>query len=83
MKLQGQVAIVTGGGHGIGRAIALRFAEEGAAVALCGTQKQALEETATEIRGHGGRALAQIADVADESAVRSFVSATVGAFRSD
>jgi len=80
MKLQDQVAIVTGGGHGIGRAIALRFAKEGAAVALCGTQEQPLEETASEIRGHGGRALAQIADVADESAVRSFVSATVDAF---
>jgi NAD(P)-dependent dehydrogenase (short-subunit alcohol dehydrogenase family) len=80
MKLQGQVAIVTGGGHGIGRAIALRFANEGAALALCGTQKEPLDATAAEITAQGGRALAMITDVADESAVRAFVRATLDRF---
>ncbi|HEY6194560.1 MAG TPA: SDR family NAD(P)-dependent oxidoreductase, partial [Candidatus Eisenbacteria bacterium] len=53
MKLAGKVAIVTGGGHGLGRAIALRFAAEGAAVALTGTGRERLEATAAEIVAAG------------------------------
>ena len=76
-KLAGQVAIVTGGGHGIGRAIALRFAAEGAALVLTGTGYQALEATAGELRGNGVRATAMLADVADEAAVVRLVGATI------
>ena len=76
-KLAGQVAIVTGGGHGIGRAIALRFAAEGAALMLGGTGREALEATAQEIRGSGVRATAMLADVADEAAVVRLVEATI------
>jgi NAD(P)-dependent dehydrogenase (short-subunit alcohol dehydrogenase family) len=80
MKLAGKVAIVTGGGHGLGRAIALRFAAEGAAVALTGTGRERLEATAAEIVAAGGRSLAVVADVASEPAVTKLVESTVREF---
>jgi NAD(P)-dependent dehydrogenase (short-subunit alcohol dehydrogenase family) len=80
MKLSGRVAIVTGGGRGLGRAIALRFAKEGAAVVVTGTGREHLEVTAREIGADGGRSLAVVADVANESDVSRMVEATVHEF---
>ncbi|AJP02963.1 short-chain dehydrogenase [Streptomyces cyaneogriseus subsp. noncyanogenus] len=72
--LDGQVALVTGAGGGIGRGIALRFAEEGAAVALhCRTAVEAAREVAARVRGLGGRAVVLRADLTDEDACRRLV----------
>ena len=78
MRLSGQVALITGGGRGIGRAIALRFVSEGAAVMLAATKREPLEATAAEIRKAGGRVATAVVDVADEAAVKTVVAATLG-----
>jgi NAD(P)-dependent dehydrogenase (short-subunit alcohol dehydrogenase family) len=72
-KLQGRVALVTGGGRGIGRAIALAFAAEGAKVAVTARTEAELEEVVAAIRGRGGEAVALTADVADRAAVQGLV----------
>ena len=56
-KLEGKVAIVTGSTRGIGKAVALRFAREGAAVVINGTRAESAEAVAQEIRDQGGRAV--------------------------
>ncbi|MEV6023069.1 SDR family NAD(P)-dependent oxidoreductase [Streptomyces sp. NPDC052036] len=72
--LAGQTALVTGAAVGIGRGIALRFAEEGAAVAVhCRTSVAAAREVAERIRGTGGRAVVLRADLTDEDACRRLV----------
>jgi len=73
MKLQDQVALVTGGSRGIGRATALAFAAEGADIAFCHLDDNAkAEETAGEIGRLGQRALHRSLDVADIAASRAF-----------
>jgi len=69
MKLDERVALVTGGGSGIGRAIALLFAEEGAQVVVNDVRPEAARETVAAMGGRRGRAIA--ADVADSGAVRA------------
>jgi NAD(P)-dependent dehydrogenase (short-subunit alcohol dehydrogenase family) len=71
MKLENQVAIVTGASRGIGRAIAQHCAEEGAKVALVARTAARLEEVAAEIRDKGGVALALSADVTERAAVQA------------
>jgi NAD(P)-dependent dehydrogenase (short-subunit alcohol dehydrogenase family) len=67
-KLEGRVAWITGGASGIGRATALRFAEEGAAVAVADYNLAGAEETVRTIEAAGGKAIAQRLDVTDEAA---------------
>lgn len=64
--LQGETAIVTGAGRGIGRAIALSFATAGASVVLAARTAEQVEETAREIAAGGGRAVPAVADVATQ-----------------
>jgi NAD(P)-dependent dehydrogenase (short-subunit alcohol dehydrogenase family) len=75
-RLAGQVAIVTGGGRGIGRAIALALADAGAAVAVTARTAAEIDETAAMITARGGRAIAVAADVADADGVTRAVAAT-------
>ncbi|MFG3494218.1 SDR family NAD(P)-dependent oxidoreductase [Streptomyces sp. NPDC047928] len=79
-RFAGKVALVTGGGSGIGRATALAFAREGAAVVVAGRGREALEETAKLIDAEGGRAAWVTADVADSGDVAAMVGTAVERF---
>lgn len=80
MKLENQSAIVTGGGHGIGKAIALALAREGANVLICGRHEDTLQQTAAEIQELGRRGLAVVCDVAQEDQVEAMVQSALRAF---
>src|SRR5688500_7552883 len=80
MKLESQVAIVTGGGHGIGRAIAKTFAKEGAAIIIAELDAARGEAVAQEIVAEGGRARFIHTQVADRASVEAMVQSTVAEF---
>jgi NAD(P)-dependent dehydrogenase (short-subunit alcohol dehydrogenase family) len=79
-RLEGRVAIVTGGGSGIGRATCLALAREGAAVVVADVDEASAKRVAEEVAAAGGRARPQWVDVAEEPAVAAMVEAAVGAF---
>ncbi|PYZ91681.1 3-oxoacyl-ACP reductase [Salipaludibacillus keqinensis] len=80
MRLQGKTAIVTGGGRGIGKATALKFAQEGANVVVADLNDAEINQVATEIETAGGKALAQAVNVTDREAVSNLISSAKEAF---
>lgn len=79
-SLAHDVAVVTGAGRGIGRAVALSLAEEGAAVGVLARTMAEVAETAQLITDAGGQAVALQADVTDAAAVRAAIAVTVNKF---
>ena len=79
-RLAGKCCIVTGAGSGIGRASALRFAEEGAAVLVVGRSADNTEETARLIREAGGKAEGLVADATAEPEVEAMVQRCIASF---
>jgi NAD(P)-dependent dehydrogenase (short-subunit alcohol dehydrogenase family) len=79
-RLEGEVAIVTGGGTGIGAAISRRYAEEGARVVIAQRSSDVAEAQAVAIRAAGGEAVAVAADVGSEPAIEALVEGTLAAF---
>ncbi len=77
MTVSGKVALVTGAGTGIGRAVALALAEHGYAVALTGRRQAPLGHVADDIAAAGGRAIAIPADIGDPAAVASLFGAAI------
>ena len=81
MKLQNKVAIVTGAATGIGQAIAIRFAREGASVVIDYVgNSSAADQTMNEIKSFGGKSIALAADVSKTDQVQNLIDSTVKAF---
>lgn len=78
--LEGQVAIITGAGSGVGQASALALSDAGVAITLVGRERDKLAATAKQIEQRGGDTLVEPADVANESAVQSVIDATLQRF---
>src|SRR4026207_2068919 len=78
--LRGKVAVVTGAGSGIGRALADRFGQEGMNVVLADVEDDALEETAVMLRARGVETLAVRTDVAQAADVEALAGQTIDAF---
>ena len=80
MKLQNKVALITGAGRGIGKAVALAYAREGAKVAICARTGSEVEQTAQEIRALKAECKGWTCDVSVEESVKEFVAGAVKEF---
>lgn len=79
-RLDGKVAIVTGSGRGIGRAVAIAFASEGAKVTIAELDIEPAEEVVIEIKSRGGLAIAVPTDVSNRESVKKTVETTIKEF---
>jgi NAD(P)-dependent dehydrogenase (short-subunit alcohol dehydrogenase family) len=77
VRLEDKVAIVTGGGRGIGKAISTAFASEGATVVIAARTSSSLDDTVEQIKSGGGRAKPIQTDVSDEKQVKRLVAETI------
>jgi len=77
-RLTGKIAIVTGGGRGLGRAIAMALAGEGASVVVAGRAREPLADVVSEIQAKGGAAAASVADVTDDASVAALFDDVLG-----
>jgi len=82
-RLDGKVAVVTGGGSGIGRAIAIKFAMYGASIRLVDLNERAAEQTREAIFSLGGQVSAHVCDVTSQERVKSFLAELFGRERID
>jgi len=80
MQLEGRIAVITGGGRGLGKGIALTFAAEGSDVVIAGRTETALKETAAEIEAMGRKCLAIVTDQTVPEQVRNMVDRTLERF---
>jgi 3-oxoacyl-[acyl-carrier protein] reductase len=80
MRLHNKVALITGGGRGIGKAIAIGFAQQGAKIAVAARTIDEIESTAEEVRATGIQSFPFRADVTDEAQVKELIKATLGKF---
>jgi len=78
--LSGKISLISGGGDGIGRAMAIALAEAGSTVVIFSRRIEKCEEVAHEIKNHGGRALAFACDILQESDMQHVVAKTLQAF---
>jgi len=80
MELRGKVALVTGAGSGIGKAAAVRLAQEGASVGVLSRTEEEIRATVQEIEGAGGQAIALLADISNADQMRQAVERLVGKY---
>ena len=80
MRLKDKVAIITGAGQGIGQATAMKFAREGARVAVCDINRASVDDTVATIVANGGEALGYTIDVTDKDSIAKMVEGVMGAW---
>jgi len=80
-KLKNKNALITGGGGGIGQAIAFCFAQEGANIFICGRNIKPLNETAEKVRQFGVKVTTQTADVSDQKSVQNMINHALTEFK--